>query len=123
MACADELAHLLVRSRVDSEAVGRPLGKPVLQSRSGPTPPREQAYRVVGVYAERPTAVGDDVGAVRDLVQARLELVERDGDRSADVAGVVLRLRPNVHDDDVTVAQSPAELVPCDGAQPLPVAQ
>jgi hypothetical protein len=68
----------------------------------------------VGVDAVGAAAVGDHLGLVRDLGQARLELGERHRARALDVPGIELDPRPHVDDDDLARAQALGQLVATD---------
>ena len=101
---------------------GRPQahsGEAVLEPRGADAFGVEQPDGVVGVDAVGPAAVGHDVRAVGDLAQPGLQVVDRDGDRAADVAGGVLGLRADVEHNHVAVTQPVTELVPGDGVEVL----
>ncbi len=91
-----------------------PLGEALLQT-ARPTPPGPQprdGFR--GEQAERPSAVGDDLEAGVELVEAGLEVLEGERARAGDVAGRVLLLGPHVEHDDLTGLHAGEQLVPAD---------
>ena len=87
-----------------------PLGPAVLEAARAAAGRRQAANRLVRVDAVRAAAVGDHLGVVRDLGQARLELVERDRARALDVSGGELDPRADVDDDDLAGAKALGEL-------------
>ncbi len=64
--------------------------------------------------AVRPAAVGDDLGLRGQEGEVLLEVLERDGDRARDVAGLVLVAGAQVEQHDVPGARPPHEFVPTD---------
>ena len=71
------------------------------------------------VRAERAPAVGDDLGIVRKLREALLELLDRDRARAVDVAGGVLLAGAHVHEHDVAPREPGAELRAADALDVL----
>ena len=68
----------------------------------------------MGVGAERAAAVGHDLAVGRQLVEAPLELVERDRARALDVAGLELLGGPHVDEHHVAAGQPGEQLVAAD---------
>jgi hypothetical protein len=75
----------------------------------------EERHALRRERAERPPAVGDDLDAVRQLREVRLELGKRDRDRTGDVTGLVLLDRPEIDDNRVARADPLEQLGPAHG--------
>jgi hypothetical protein len=78
---------------------------------------------LVGVDAVGPAAVGDDVGIGRELAQLARQIIDRHGQRSGDVPGVVFGRGADVEHDDVAAAQAPLELGARDRLQLFAIAE
>src|SRR5215212_786498 len=83
-----------------------PLGPALLEAPGGPPGLAQLAHRLVGVGAERSSAVRDDLAVERQLGESLLELVERDRARTGDVAGLELLARADVDEHDLALPQT-----------------
>src|SRR5581483_7681200 len=71
----------------------------------------QQAHRVVGIDAVGATAVGDDLAALRQLADKRVERVDGRRPGAGDMAGAKLCLRANVEHDHIATLEPPCKLL------------
>src|SRR3954447_1091901 len=91
-----------------------PLGPAVLQAPRGSPGRLEAADGVVGIGAERATAVGHDLAVGGQLGEPLLELLDGDRARAVDVAGLELLGGADVAEPYIAGAQPRDELFAAD---------
>ncbi len=100
-----------------------PFGEAVLEAAGASLVASEESDGVVGEHAVWAAAVGDDVDVGGESLDARGEVVDRDGDRASDVSGLVLGCGTDVDNDHLAVSEPFREFVPPDLVELCSVAE
>jgi hypothetical protein len=100
-----------------------PFRESVLETAGPDASPLERSHDVVGVDAERASAVRDDLAVFGDRAETAPYLVGRQRPRARNVSRRVLRRRTYVEHDDIATAQPGCELLAGDRLHVAPVAE
>ena len=97
--CSSDLSCPVLLSDRDRSTFVSPFGEPTLEP-ARPEPVSVQHLERLGrKNAVRPAAVGDDLHVLGKARQFLFELVERNRERSSDVARLILLARPHIEHD------------------------
>jgi hypothetical protein len=91
-----------------------PLGPAAVEAPRGSPSRAQRTNCLVGVRTELSAAISDDLAALRQFGQPLVELIEWDGQRAIDMAGVELPGGTDVDEHHVVATQALAELVAAD---------